>query len=122
MEYIAPRNMTVTSVSGRSQIFKKGEPTWAPPQMHAELIALGIVPTEEMPEPEVNEVREPQGQERREALFKLYEKLVLRNKREEFTGVGLPHLSVIAKELGWNVASKERDETWKQFQLERETA
>ena len=122
MEYIALKTITVASVSGRSQHFIKGEPTWAPPQMHAELIALGIVPCEDIPEPEVDGVREPMvASEREEALFAVFEKMVLKNKREEFTGVGLPHLAVLAKELGWAVASKERDTTWQKFN-QRETA
>lgn len=123
MNYIAPRNMTVVSVSGRSQTFVKGEPTWAPPQMHAELIAVGIVPTEEIPEPEDTGVKEPLvPAERLEALFAVFEKMVLRNKREEFTGVGIPHLAVLAKELGWSVAAKERDAAWVQFQQREATS
>lgn len=119
MNYIAPRNMTVVSVSGRSVAFIKGEPTFAPPQMHAELISVGVVPTEELPEPENNEVREPlEPAEREKALFGLFEKLVLRGKREDFTGVGLPHLAVMKRELGWEVAAKERDATWAKFQQE----
>lgn len=118
MEYIAPRNMTVSSVSGRSQTFKKGEPTWAPPQMHAELIAHGIVPAEEIPEPEEATSNEPRiPAEREAALFAAFEKMVLEGKREAFTGVGIPHLGHLSKKLGWDVAAKERDAAWQKFQL-----
>lgn len=122
MNYVAPRKMTVSSTSGRSVSFEKGEPTFAPPQMHADLIAVGIVPTEELPEPKNDEVREPiEPKEREAALFALFEKLILRGKREEFTGVGLPHLAVMKRELGWEVAAKERDATWAKFQQEKAT-
>lgn len=123
MDYIAPRNMTVASVSGRSVAFVKGVPTYAPPQMHAELIAVGIVPAEDIPEPEeTGGVKEPLiPAEREAALFAVFEKMVLRGKREEFTGVGIPHQAVLAKELGWNVATKERDAAWVKFQQEKAT-
>ncbi len=121
MNYISHRNVTVSSVSGRSQHFIKGEPTWAPPQMHAELVAMGILPVEEIPEVEVDGVREPMvAAEREAALYAVFTKMITRNKREEFTGVGLPHMAVLAKELGWSVAAKERDATWHKFQQETE--
>ena len=113
---------TVVSTSGRSQKFIKGEPTWAPPQMHAELIAKGIVPTEDIPEIVVTGVREPQGSEEREtAIMEVYEKLVLKGSRKDFTGTGSPHLAVLKSELGWEVAAKERDTVWHKFQQERST-
>ena len=122
MNYIAPRKMTVASVSGRSVNFERGVPTYCPPQMHAELIAVGVVPTEEVEEPMVDGVKEPMiAKDREEALFGVFEKLVLRGKREEFTSAGVPHLAVLAKELGWSVATKERDLTWTKFQQETST-
>ena len=123
MNYIAPRNMTVASVSGRSVRFSKGEPTYAPPQMHAELIAVGVVPAEEIPEVETNTPVEPTvPKEREAALFAAFEKIALRGKREEFTAVGVPHGAVLAKELGWSVNNKERDAAWTKFNLEKAEA
>lgn len=111
--------MTVVSVSGRSVEFEKGVPTYAPPQMHAELISHGVVPEEEIPEVETSEPKEPDTQEGREAsLFAAFERMVLRGKREEFTAAGTPHNGALAKELGWSgVSSKERDAAWLKFSL-----
>lgn len=122
MEYIAPRNMTVTSKSGRSVEFVKGEPTFAPPQMHAELIAAGVVPAEELPEPDTGD--EPQApvvpDERKAAVFAAFEKILLRNKRNDFAATGAPHLAVITKTLGWEFNdAKERDALWNEFNLDR---
>ena len=120
MNYIAPRNMTVSSISGRSVEFVKGEATYCPPQMHAELTALGIIPAEDLPEPEpVSGPVEPTvPAEREAALFAAFEAIVLRGKREEFTGVGIPHLAILAKQLGWSsIANKERDAAWQKFNL-----
>ena len=118
MNYIAPANMIVASVSGRSVEFVKGEPTYCPPQMHAELIARGIIPAEEIPEVVVDGTVEPTvPHEREAAMFAAFEKLVLRGKRGDFTGTGAPHAAVLAKELDWSaIDGKERDAAWQKFQ------
>ena len=109
--------MTVSSLSGRSVELLKGVPTHCPPQMHDELIARGVVPAEEMPEPEVAEgPQEPTDPvARRAAIFASFKKLSLRAKREEFTASGVPHLAVLAMDLGWPMVAKERDAMWVEF-------
>lgn len=121
MEYIAPRDMTVASLSGRSVAFKKGEPTYAPDQMHAELIAKGVVPAEEIPEPEDDGgVKEPTvATEREAAVFAAFEAIILRGKRGDFSGTGAPHAAVLSKELGWSIDGKERDVLWQKFQADK---
>lgn len=124
MNYIAPRTMTVASKSGRSVAFEKGVPVYAPPQMHDELIAHGIVPAEEMPEPEDNGApKEPTSSSEREAaFFAAFEKIILRGRRGDFAGTGVPHGAVLAKELGWSeVDGKERDAVWQKFNLSKAT-
>ena len=118
MDYIAPRNMTVVSKSGRSVEFEKGKPTYAPSQMHAELIAMGVVPAEEIPEPVDDGLpKEPTvPTEREAAVFAAFEALMLRNKRGDFAGTGAPHAAVLSKELGWTIDGKERDAAWAKFQ------
>lgn len=117
MNYIAPRSMTVASKSGRSVEFIKHEPTYAPPQMHAELIAHGIVPAEEIPEVLVVPGSEPTAAAEREAaLLVAIEKIVTRGKRGDFAGTGAPHAAVLARELSWSALdAKERDAAWAVF-------
>lgn len=123
MEYIAPRKMTVASRSGRSVEFEKGIPTYCPPQMHAELIACGVVPAEEMPEVVADGTVEPTvPSEREAALFAAFEKVILRDSRNEFTSAGTPHCAVLAKQLDWSgIDAKERDAAWAKFQLSKAT-
>lgn len=120
-KYISYRDITVSSVMGHSIEFKKGVATPCPPTMHAELLAMGILPEEPMTEePVVEGTQAPQDpQAREEALYAAFEKVVLRNAREEFTAKGVPHLSVLAKELGWNTDTKERDAVFQKWNLER---
>lgn len=121
MEYIAPRTMTVVCLSGRSVAFTKNIPTYAPPQMHATLISMGVVPAEPADEAETNSgPAEPQvPAEREAALFAAFDAVALRAKREEFTAVGVPHLAVLAKDLGWSVGGKERDVAWAKYTLDK---
>lgn len=120
MKYISNRDITVASISGRSVEFKKHEPTYAPPIMHGELISLGIVPEEN-----VEEVEKPEGPveptvpaEREAAFNVVFEAMVLRNDRNDFTAAGTPHAAVVQRELGWknSINAKERDAAWAKFQ------
>ena len=119
MDYIAPRNMTVSSLSGRSVAFEKGIPKYAPPQMHAELIAVGVVPAEEIPEPEptLEPVEPTVPTEREAAINAAFEKIALRNERTDFNANGTPHAAVVAKALGWSLGGKELGTAWQKFSL-----
>lgn len=120
MDYIAPRDMTVISTSGRSVILKKGVPTYCPAQMHKDLISAGVVPAEEIPDPVVDDgPGEPVvHSDRQTALMAAFEKILLRNNRGDFTASGVPHSAVLIKELGWStITTKERDAAWIEFNL-----
>ncbi len=118
MDYVSTRDITVASLSGRSVAFKKGVPTYAPDSMHAELIRSGVMPCEDIPEPEDDGApKAPEvAAEREAAVFKAFEALCLRNKRGDFAGTGAPHTAVLSKELGWPIDAKERDALWQAFQ------
>lgn len=119
-KYVSYRDITVSSVMGHSIEFKKGVPTNCPPMMHAELIAIGIMPEEPMKEePVVDGTQAPQDPIAREAaVFAAFERMTLRNAREEFTAAGLPHKSALAKELGWSIDNKERDTLYQKWNVE----
>ncbi len=121
MEYVSLRDITISSTSGRSVAFKKGVPTYAPDQMHAELVQNGILPTEDIPEPEDDGgIKEPTvAAERQAAVFAAIEAIVLRGKRGDFAGTGAPHAAVLTKELGWTIDGKERDVLWQKFQADK---
>lgn len=121
MNYTSYRNLTHASLSGGSVEFKKGVPTYAPPRMHAELVALGCIPEEQIDEPEALPSDEPTDPTAREtALFAMFAKLTQRGRREDFTAVGAPHVGVLAEELGWaKLQGKERDAAWTKWTLEQ---
>jgi hypothetical protein len=114
MKFMMPRNRTIASTCGISIEFKKGELHLVPPAMYAEVIAAGGVPEEELDETQLPpSTTSPEAKADREAqMIKAFEKIVLRNQREEFTAGGMPHNAVLSKELGWPVQAKERDAAW----------
>lgn len=124
MKYIAPKDVNLASTCGLSIELKKGIATLCPPDMHDDLLAAGCVPETDMPEPEaVNGVAEPRSKdERKNALHAAFMKISLRNERDEFNAVGVPHTAVLARELGWSVNAKERDAAWSVWQQEGATA
>lgn len=120
MKFVFQRDRTISSVFGHSIFFPKGVPTHVPPAMHREVLAVGGLPEGELdldapaPAPGVTEPVTPDAREA--ALFAAFKAMALRNKREEFTAGGLPHLKALSKELGWEFTnSKERDQAWVKF-------
>lgn len=119
MKFVFARAKTVASVYGHTIHFPKNEPTHAPPEMYREVVAAGGVSEEEL------DLDAPKGDgpqeivdpvQRKAAVFKAFEALVLRGRREEFTAGGQPHPKALARELGWPVQNKERDVLWLDFQ------
>lgn len=118
MKFVLHRDRTIASKMGLAIAFEKGVAQHVPPAMYPEVIAAGGVPESELTEAEATgkTTDEPTDKdERKLALFGLFEKLVLRNVREEFTAGGAPHGAVLTKELGWSVSAKERDAAWAEF-------
>lgn len=117
MRFTMFRNRTVASTCGLSIEFKKGEPHLVPPQMYAEVIAAGGVSEEELREEDLPPAPATPEQlaERKQAMLKAFDTIVRRQQREDFTAGGVPHASVLGRELGWAVQAKERDAAWVEY-------
>ena len=118
MRFVMQRNRVVASVMGLSIEFEKGVPMFVPPYMYNEVIASGAVPETELTDDELktgNPDEPIDPVKRKAAIAEAFNLIVLRNIREEFTAGGIPHNAVLAKELGWSVAAKERDTLWAEF-------
>ncbi len=119
MKFVFNRDRTIASVFGHVIHFPKGVPTHVPPEMHKEVFQAGGVPEGDV---DLDEPAAPQGAvepvdptERERLMFAAFEKLVLRNRRDDFTASGAPHPKALARELGWMVQNKERDLAWVKF-------
>ena len=119
MNFIFYRDRVVSSTSGHVIGFKKGEPTYVPPEARKDVIAAGGVPEDESFDPEPPKPEGPQEptdpDERKLALFEAFSALVKKGVREDFTAGGTPHQKALATLLGWQVPAKERDAAWVEF-------
>jgi len=118
MKFVMNRDKVIASTMGLSLAFEKNIPMDVPTYMIREVMAAGGVAQEDMTDDEVlaTTSTEPVDPAAREAaLFAVFEKLTLRNQREDFTAGGAPHNAVLTKELGWPIHAKERDVAFAKF-------
>lgn len=119
MKFTLNRDRVHASVLGLSVEFKKGVPTHVPPELYAEVQAIGAVPEDEIVEepttPKTNEPADPN--KRKEEIFAAFEMLALRNERTDFTAGGSPRDQALESILGWKLSAKERDVLWAEFKV-----
>lgn len=120
MNFVLQRNRTVATLRGHVIEFKKGEPTYVPPDCYDEVIAIGAVPEEELVEAEQSAGSEPTDlAARRSALFDAFDAIVLRNNSSDFTAGGVPGAKAVAAILGWTPDNKERTDAWNKYREEK---
>lgn len=131
--FVSNRDVIVRSAKyGRSYSFKKGEPrTDVIPQMHQELLNLGIMPVDGQGKPAVAEVtvEEPvatkkilfppdDGDQRKSEIYEAIKLIVERNDPADFSGGGQPKAAAVTQITGWRCDSKDVGEVWKEHREE----
>lgn len=120
MEFVLNRDKVVVSTKGHCIEFKKGAPVYVPAEMHSEVMAVGALPTEDLPEEATIPSAEPQDPtERERVIVEAMEKLVLRNNRDDFTASGLPDARALKDLMGFGIHHKERDALWAKVQAKQ---
>lgn len=119
MKFISSRDRTITSLTGHAIEFKKGVPTFVPREMHAEVLELGCVPEEELPdsgEGDKTLVEPTDPTDRQNALLAVIAVMVERNSRDDFGANGAPSIKALSDALGWKPSAEERDTAWLEYQ------
>lgn len=122
MKFVLNRNRVVASVCGLAVEFEKGVPTHVPPAMYAEVIAVGGVPEEDVdldPKGPAESTEPTDPSVRQAEIFKAFETISLRGRREDFTASGAPHAKAVSTALGWIIQNKERDIVWTAFKTQQ---
>lgn len=119
MKFTLNRNFVLASVLGRSVEFVKGQAVHVPPELYAEVQAIGALPEDDLPEQEDGpKTKEPQdAATRKEEAFIAFDALALRADRADFTAGGAPTLPALESLLGWSLPAKERDALWAEFKV-----
>lgn len=116
MKFVLNRTRTLSSTLGHTIEFTKGVAVHVPPEMWADVQAIGAIPEDELPEVKLAETKEPADPvARKAAIFAAFEALVLGGKRESFMGTGLPHAKALMAQMGFAIDNKERDVLWQEF-------
>src|SRR5882757_9283222 len=114
--FVSHREVNVGSTSGRSILFEKGRPTHVPREMHAEVMARGIMPCDEKgtlqaaedPKAAPDKAMAPEDPEDRAAAILEALKLIAeRNSARDFSAGGVPRADVVSPLLGWRVDEKD---------------
>jgi hypothetical protein len=120
MEFILNRDKVLSSIKGHTIEFKKGEPTYVPVDMHSEAMAIGAMPTGDLPdEPEIEGGAPTDPAERERVIMEAMEQLVLRNQRGDFIASGLPNVAALKDLMGFSIHHKERDTVWTKVQAKQ---
>lgn len=118
--FVSNRDITITSLIGRSIYFEKGVPTHCPREMHAEVMEKGIIPVEEADAtavttkaahvPKSDEPDEPGDRE--DAITAAVQVLVARNNTKDFSAGGVPTSAAVSAVLGWRADAQSIRPVW----------
>jgi hypothetical protein len=122
--FVLHRNYTHASKMGHTITFKKGDPTYVPPECRREVLQIGAIPVDsdgavDLLDPEKVEVLPISAEDRQEQLLAAFALLEERNHRRDFTGQGLPSLTALAGIIDFEVAKKEVEDLWRAYREEK---
>jgi len=107
------RNYVLSTTKGHSVNFKRGERVWVPQGIVQDALSIGAVPEvpiDILPEEKENVV--VADAKRKELIFGVFEKMLLRAGRGDFTASGHPHPKKLEDLLGFEMPQKEREAMW----------
>lgn len=125
---IMSRDFTLVGVTFNTIRFTKGEPTWVSPAAVQEALRFGAEFVEDDAKSALNEALGkapvepkpvPQGQDLVDAVTPVFESLVTKNAREDFTASGTPRMDVLKNLLQFDIQKKDAEHLWTKFMQER---
>jgi hypothetical protein len=115
------RNCVLRSSTGHMIDFIKGEPTWVPPALIREAASIGAECMDGDVDPfgpeEVMPVQ-PTQEELRGLMFEAFKDIAAKNDPDEFTGQGVPKVTVVEAAIGLKVTKVEVIDAWQAFRAQ----
>ncbi len=120
MHLVMNRDITIKGLSGHAIHYKKGEPTYTPPELVSDAMAAGAVPAEgEVVTPAEDQPAEsrpvPVGAEREKVIIGVFEEMIKDNNRTDFTAGGVPKDKVVNERLWFKVDRTEIKDLWYKY-------
>jgi hypothetical protein len=118
MEFVLNRNHVLVSKMGHSVAFRKGEPTFVPPAIVHEALAIGATAVGDTPDvlPEDQVDKTPvDPAERVKAIDEAILAIVATNDRMDFTAAGTPTAKAIERITGFDVDRREINAQWQAY-------
>lgn len=116
-EFVLNRTFNLVG-KGHNIRFTKGVPTYVPPEMAREAVAIGAESIGEKIDvlgPESVEPAQLTATDKEQLFFAAFETLIARNEREDFGGDGRPSMPALKKILTFSFDKKERDTAIEKF-------
>ena len=122
--FVLHRTHAHASLKGHIINFKKGEPTYVPPECHREVTQIGAVPVDadgevDLLTPVKTEQLPLSQEERTEQLVAAFVLLEERNKRKDFTGQCLPSLVALSAIVDFDPSKKKVEDIWRAYREEK---
>lgn len=121
--YVLNRNYTLRSVMGHTINFTKGAPTYVPPLVEKEVVAIG---GEREDGKTLDPLIIPQGGaqgvdpgERRSSILSAFELIVDKNDPKDFTGQGSPSVKAVERIVEFDTDRSEIAGLWAEFRASR---
>lgn len=109
-EFVLNRTTTLSG-KGHSIVFRKGEPTYVPPELAREAIGLGaepvdadkdsLLPADAVPEQELTE------SDKETLIFAAFDQIIAKNDSGDFGGDGKPTVDAVKRIVSFSVTKKE---------------
>jgi hypothetical protein len=120
-EYVLNRNYVLRTTKGHTISFVKGEPSWVPPIIEKDAIAIGAERADggatDPLGPEKEAVKTISGEELKTQMFTAFELIVEKNDAKDFTGQGIPSVKAVERILGFDVDRSDVVQAWTEFKV-----
>lgn len=122
---VTNRDITISSTSGCSIAFVKGEPVYVPDHFISECLAVGAIPVDgeevKLATPKHKNTPAPEGEDRKQQILDAIDTMVILNTRGTFNANGLPKQKTLENTAGFVIDTREIEPLWRAYDTARKS-